>query len=532
MNLPVYVIGHKIPDTDSICGAMALAELKQKQGMNAVAARIGHLNPETRFILDKLGLESPTYMTTARNTLAEIEIDKAYTINRNDTLRHAWDVCLEKDTKTLYIVDDDNELIGMTTIGEVSKVQMQDLAITRELLKKTSVENLCSALKGKIILKGNRKSSGDVRISDKKMMERDLEGAIMVLSDGEDDILKSMGKGCAIICIAENYIPNDYILDIAEKLGVTLIGTPYNIMKIVQMIYRAIPVELIMTARQDMITFNKTEFSQDVEREMLKTRHSSYPVMFQDKLVGSVARYHLLKSEHKRFILIDHNEKKQSIDAIDCADIIEIVDHHRIGDIETDKPIVFRNMIVGSSCTIVGLMYSEYDIEMSETAAKLICYGIISDTMNFHSPTCTETDRILAKKIEKQFGLDLQVMATELFENTATIKGKEIKDIYYRDCKEYTLNGKRIAISQVFVFNLDVVDEIEKEFLEFMKSENKARRFDLRLMVFTNIEGKGSRFIYTGELSSFFEGTIKDFVNLGVVSRKKQIVPRLSAELA
>ena len=182
----------------------------------------------------------------------------------------------------------------------------------------------------------------------------------MILDDAEDDMLKSMGRGCAIICIAENYVPNDYIIDIAKSMGVTLINTPYNTMKMIQMIYRSIPVELIMTPAHDIIRFNKTEFIQDVEREMLKTRHSSYPVMFQDKLVGSVARYHLLKSEKKQFILIDHNERKQSISDIDYADIIEIVDHHRIGDIETDKPIVFRNMIVGSSCTIVGLMYSEY----------------------------------------------------------------------------------------------------------------------------------------------------------------------------
>lgn len=532
MNLPVYVIGHKIPDTDSICGALALAELKQKMGVNAMAARIGHLNPETRFILDKLNVESPQYMTTARNTLAEIEIDEAYTVYKGDTLRRAWDICLENNTKTLYVVDENDNLVGMTTIGEISRIQMQDLAITQQLLSQTPIENLEAVLKGKILLKGTLPTNGQVRISDKKLMERDLRGAIMILDDAEDDMLKSMGRGCAIICIAENYVPNDYIIDIAKSMGVTLINTPYNTMKMIQMIYRSIPVELIMTPAHDIIRFNKTEFIQDVEREMLKTRHSSYPVMFQDKLVGSVARYHLLKSKKKQFILIDHNERKQSISDIDYADIIEIVDHHRIGDIETDKPIVFRNMIVGSSCTIVGLMYSEYGIEMSETVAKLICYGIISDTLNFHSPTCTETDRILASRLEKQFGFNHQNMATELFENTATIKGKTFRDILYNDCKEYTLSGKRVAISQVFIYNLDVVDDIEADFLKYMEDENKARIFDLRLMVFTNIEGKGSRFIYTGKLSNFFMGTIKDFEKQGVVSRKKQIVPRLSTELA
>lgn len=532
MDLPVYVIGHKIPDTDSICGSIALAHLKRQLGVNAIPARIGHLNPETRFILDKLNIDSPKYMTTARNTLAEIEMDEAYTVNRHDTLRRAWDVCLENHTKTLYVLDDDGQLAGMTTIGDVSKIQMQDLAITKELLSQTPIENLESVLKGKILLKGNLKTNGQVRISDKKMMERDLKGAIMILDDAEDDMLKSMGKGCAVICIAENYIPNDYIIDIAKSLGVTLISTSYNTMKMIQMIYRSIPVELIMTPASEIIQFNKNEFIQDVEREMLKTRHSSYPVMSQGKLIGSVARYHLLKSKNKRFILIDHNEKKQSISDIEYADIIEIVDHHRIGDIETDKPIVFRNMIVGSSCTIVGLMYYEYDIEMPVEIAKLIIYGIISDTMNFHSPTCTESDRILARRLEKQFGIDHQAMAVELFTNTATIKGKTFKDILYNDCKEYNLSGKKVAISQVFIFDLDVVDEIEEDFKKYMEEENKNRKFDLRLMVFTNIQGKGSRFLYTGSLSTFLEKAIKDFESKGLVSRKKQIVPRLSTELA
>lgn len=532
MTLPIYITGHKIPDTDSICGALALAELKQKQGINAIAARIGHLNSETRFILNKLKVESPKYMTTARNTLAEIEIDEAYTIHAQDTLRHAWDVCLDKNAKTIYAVDDDGKCVGMTTIADISKVQMQDLNITKELLRKTPLDNLVSALKGNYILKGTLERNGEVRISDKKMMERDLEGAIMVLSDHEDAMIKAMGKGCAVICVAENYIPNEYILDMARRLGVTLIGTPYNTMKIIQMIYRAIPVELIMTPATEFISFNKTEFIQDVEREMLKTRHSSYPVMFKGKLIGSVARYHVLKSANKQFILVDHNEKKQSISDIEYADIIEIVDHHRIGDIETDKPIIFRNMTVGSCCTIIGLMFQEANIEMSKTTAQLICYGMISDTMNFNSPTCTPVDKMLAKQLEEKFGLDTESMASELFENTATIKGKEFNDILYNDCKEYTLNGKRIAISQVFIFDLDVVDSIENDFREFMEKENKSRPFDLRLMVFTNVQGKGSRFIAAGNLANFFASTIEDFKKQGAVSRKKQIVPRLSTELA
>lgn len=530
MQSPIYVIGHKNPDTDSICGAIALAALKQAQGINAIPARLGHLNPETQFILNKVGVEAPVHLNTAKNTIAEIEIDEAYTMNEDDTLRQAWDILIEHNAKTLYIVDDNDNYKGLVTLGDISKIQMQDLNITRELLKKTPIENFRRAMKGTILLEGSSKLNGEVRIADKKMMERDLNGAIMVLNDHEDAMIKSMAKGCAMIIIAENFIPNDYIIAMAKQLGVTLISTQYNIMKIIQMVYRAIPAKLIMNKAENMVHFNKNEYLEDVEREMLKTRHSSYPVVHQGKVIGSVARYHILKSTKKQFILVDHNEKKQTINDIDKGEIVEIVDHHRIGDIETSRPIVFRNMIIGSSCSIIALMYQEAGIRMSEKVAKLVVYAMISDTMNFNSPTCTQIDRMLAQKIEQDYNLNIQACAKELFENTATIKGKTFDKILYNDVKEYELNGYRIAISQVFVFNYDVVEEIEKDFVQYMEEQNKEKKYDLFMMAFTNVEGKGSRFLHVGKLSNMVRTAVQGFEKSNFVSRKKQIIPGLSRE--
>ena len=531
MPLPIYIIGHKHPDTDSICSALALAELKQKLGYNAVAGRLGHLNPETRFILDKVNVDPPHYLTTAKSTLEEIDIDRAIMIRHNETIRTAWDYCLEHHVKTLYVVDDDDNYMGVVTIGEVSKVQMQDLMLTKDLLMETPKDNLRKVVKGEFLCEGDKPLSGFVRTSDKRLMERDIEGNIMVLEDHEDEMIRCMGKDCSVIVIAENFEPNDYIIDMAKQKGVTLIKTPYNMMKIIQMIYRSIPVSLIMTPKEEVVSFNKNEYLEDVERKMLKTRHSSYPVLFKDRLVGSVARYHLLKSKKKQFILVDHNERKQTIDDIEEGDIIEIVDHHRIGDVETSHPIIFRNMIVGSTCTIVEMMYRENDIKMSDEAAKLIAYGVISDTMNFHSPTCTDIDLAMKKRLEKKYDLNLDEMAEELFKNTATIKGKEFKDILYNDTKEYALSGNKISVSQVFTYDLDVVDEIKEEFLEYMEQENQRRNYDLMLMVFTNIEGKGSRFLHVGKLSNMVAPSVDKFGDRQFVSRKKQIVPALAQAL-
>ena len=531
MQQPIYVIGHKNPDTDSICGAIALAALKKAQGINAVPARIGHLNPETEYILNKVGVTPPIHISTAKSTLSEIEIDEAYTVGESDTLRAGWDKLMEHNVETLYVTDKEDNYKGLVTIGDISKIQMQDLNITTQLLKKTPVENFRAVLKGKILLEGNIPLSGEVRIADKKLMDRDLNGAIMVLNDHEDSMIKSMAKGCAMILIAENFVPNEYIIAMAKQMGVTLINTSYNVMKIIQMVYRAIPVSLIMTPANKMIQFNKNEYLEDVEREMLKTRHSSYPVVQQGRLIGSVARYHLLKSSRKQFILVDHNEKKQTINDIEQGEIIEIVDHHRIGDIETDRPIVFRNMIVGSSNTIIAMMYDEYRIKMSEKVAKLVAYAMISDTMNFNSPTCTQIDRMIAKRIAEEYDLDLEEMAKDLFENTATIKGKEFDSILNNDSKEYILNGYHVCVSQVFIFDFDVVDEIRDDFIRYMDKQNKTKHMDLYLMVFTNVEGKGSRFLYTGRLSGQLGPTISEFEKAGFVSRKKQIVPGLSKEL-
>ena len=526
MSLPTYIIGHKNPDSDSICSAIALAELKQKQGINAVAARLGRVNPETKFILDKLGFASPVYLTSAKSVLSEILIDEAITVNQKENLRKGWDISLATGAKTLYVVDDDNTYKGIVTIGDISRIQMQDLAITAKLLKETPLENIVAALKGSFIYEGNMPRSGYVRISDKKMMGRDLEGAIMILDDSEDAMFKSIAKGASVIIIAEGYEPDDLIIQIAKERGVTLISTSYNIMKILQMIYRSIPCGMIMTPAKDIVRFSQADYLEDVERDMLKTRHSSYPVMDDEgKLVGSVALYHLLKADRKKFILVDHNESSQSINDIDKGDIIEIVDHHRIGDIQTDHPITFRNMIVGSTCTIVTMMYKEAGVELSSEIASLLAYGMISDTMNFNSPTTTDTDKMISKELSDRFGFNFDDMASELFGNTATIKGKDFKSILYNDIKEYVLAGNHVAVSQVFIYDLDVVEDIRDEFKKYMEEQNTFRNYDLFLMVFSNVEGKGSKFIAAGKLAESLAWAIESFEKKGYVSRKKQIVP-------
>lgn len=535
MKNTIYVTGHKNPDSDSICASISYAYLKKQLGYDAKSCRLGKLNTETEYILNKFKVEAPELMTSAKATLKEIEMDPAITVDKDATIRKVWDLCLEHNTKTVYVVGDSGELIGLTTISDVSKIQMQDLNITKDLLKDTPLENLVASLKGEFILKGSLPRSGYVRIFDKKMMQRDLNGNIMVLSDNEDAMIKCMSKGCAVIAIAESFIPNDYILKMAEDLGVTLITTPYNIMKILQMIYRSIPVGLMMAKADKIVRFNGNEYCEDVAKVMIKTRFRNYPVYLNEKLIGSLARYHLLTYSRKNLILVDHNEKSQTIDDIEYANVLEIIDHHRIGDIETSQPIIFRNQKVGSTCTIVANIYKEENVAIPKKIAGILCSAIISDTMNFHSPTSTDIDKDTAQELADQHGFDLDKMAKEMFLKTANLDGKSDNEILYTDFKEYELDGYHIAIGQKTIFNLDTVNGIHEHFQDFLEAENERFRYDLLMMVFSNVEGQGSKFLFTGKLSStiatvFSNPEESNFLE-GYVSRKKQIIPKIASLL-
>lgn len=531
----VYITGHKNPDSDSICSSIAYAYLKNQLGISAKACRLGKINIETRFILDKFKLQEPDLITSAKATLREIHLDNAIQVETNTTLRRVWDLCLEYNTNTVYIINDKNEFIGLTTLSDISKIQMQDLNITKDLLKETPFINIVQAMKGSFIYEGNLALSGYVRIADKKLMERDLVGNIMVLSDHEEIMMACMEKGCAVIIIAENYIPSDLVINKAMELGVTLIRTQYNIMKILQMVYRSIPVHLIMNDASKIQSFNGNEYVEDAAKVMLKKRYRSYPVFMNGHLIGSVSRFHVLQYQRKKIILLDHNERSQTIDDIEYANIMEIIDHHRIGDIETSYPIIFRNQNVGSTCTIIGLLYNENGVVPPSEIAGALCCAIISDTMNFHSPTCTDTDRSVAKGFADTYGYNLDDLAMEMFKTSATIEGKSDRDILYNDFKVYEIAGKQIAIGQAYIYDMSTISKIEEPFYRFLLQENEVSKYDLLMMAFSHVEGSGSTFIYVGNLSnsihtSFLDDAENNFIK-DCVSRKKQIIPRIAALL-
>ena len=533
----VYVIGHKNPDTDSICSAIAYANLKNKiTGEKYIAKRAGEVNGETAYVLDKFQVSVPSLLENVHLQVKDMDIRHIEGVSGHMSIKDAWARMKDENIKTLPVTRGE-KLEGLITIGDIATSYMEVYDNNILATARTQYRNIVKTLDGTLI-SGNEHGyflNGKVVIaaSSPDLMENFIEkDDLVILGNRYESQLCAieMDASCLVICQGANI--SKTIKKMAEERDIVIIQTPHDTFTAARLINQSIPVKYFMS-RDNLEIFHLNDYVEHVKEVMSKTKYRDFPILDnKGKFCGFLSRRRLMTSRKKQVILVDHNEKKQSISDIETANIVEIVDHHRIGDIETDRPIVFRNMIVGSSCTIVGLMYAEYGVKMPEIIAKLIAYGMISDTMNFNSPTCTTIDRNLAKRLSSEYDIDFDAMAKELFENTATIRGKEFKNILYNDVKEYMLSGYHIAVSQVFTFDLSIVDEIKEDFLKYMDEQNTIHEYDLMLMVITNVEGRGSRFLYVGKLSHFVRDVVEEFKDQGFVSRKKQIVPRLAQELA
>ena len=410
-------------------------------------------------------------------------------------------------------------------------VSLKDEKEMADLMRTVSIANILHVLKGKAWYETDFQPSGQIHIvpstSDDPSLIKD--SIIILRNSPELQRFSIINHAAVIIVCGEDWIDN-VTLEMAQKEGVSIMHSSLSVLECSRLIFECPDVSQVAT--RQVICFYENETVEEVSDRLAKTRFRTYPVLNEDKqVVAAISRYHLFHYEKKRFILMDHNEAAQSVNDLSAGIVSEIVDHHRIGDIETSRPISFRNMIIGSTCSIVTMMYREANIRMSDKVALLCAYGMISDTLNFHSPTTTPIDLDLKAYLEKEYGLHFDEMAKELFENTATIKGKEFKNLLYNDTKEYILSGHRIDISQVFTYNLDDVDSIEEDFKAFMEQENKKRHYDLLMMVFTNVEGNGSRFICVGDLAHDVAPAVARFADQQFVSRKKQIVPSLAQVL-
>ena len=382
---PIHVTGHKNPDTDSIVAAIAYSNLKQSLGYESIACRLGEINHETEYILKRFGFEKPVILDDARMRIREIEIDEPVCIDEETTIFEAWQLFI-KHKKALCVINDQKNLIGLLASSDISKVAMGDTARSIELLAQTPIEYIAKTINGEVIYAPDiTRLNGKVSIvavAEQKLNNYELKDRVVIVGNDREAQLQAIEKEAACLVVVWTEKITSIVIEVAKSHGCAIIISGHGTLNTSRYIYYSTPIKFIMNT--DLISFNKSEFVDDALSRLMKSRFRTYPVVDDHGSVhGLISRYHLLNARKKKLILVDHNEVSQSVDGLMDADILEVVDHHRIGDIQTNKPINFRNQIVGSSNTIIANLYFENRVEPEPNIAGLMCAAIISDTLNY-----------------------------------------------------------------------------------------------------------------------------------------------------
>lgn len=536
----VYIVGHKNPDTDSICSALAYAELKQRLGVHAIPCRLGPLNEETKYVLKRFGLENPLLLKDARSQLRDIDIDEPTLISTKTSLKEAWDVLFKARNKSLFVLNEQQKLTGIVSTSNLASPRMMSDELMQKLMKTASLSALAKTINGEIDYEPkNFKTNGKVFIvtlNDGTKFEENFKHSITILSDGnrKQRQLLEMGTRCMIITCNEQISPDN--LELARKQDCAVIRTPWDTMKVAKVINEAFPVESLMS--RNPITFQDDEYVDDVAKKMANTRYRSYPVLdIEGKAVGAVSRYHLLNYRRKKFILVDHSAKNQAINNIEDAEIEEIIDHHHIGNIETSYPIFYRNQRCGCTCTIIAQLYKDNGITPSAQMAGIMMSAIISDTLHFKSATTTQLDKDIAYGLAEIAGVDLDHYADEMLSASVALKESTPTQILNRDLKTYDMGKYKIAIGQTNYKNIEDIQAILPAFRQQLEKEQTTKQFDLMVMMFSHIMAEGTMFVYSGPLSYVMNEIIDtkfddhSGYDHDIISRKQQLMPKLSVIL-
>lgn len=545
MRETVYITGHKKPDTDSIMSAIAYADLKNRLGeYDAIPIRLGKLSQESRFVLEYFGVRPPEVKETMKLTVGDLNIDKGNIIDPSIPIRKAWDTFQHGAINSLTVVDPKGEIVGIASLSNITKSYMDiwdDKILGRS---NTPIDNIIDVLAANIINlpKEPRELSGKMAVFAMSGDEKDLEGVVL-----ENDIIISgnryayykylLSQNISLLILTNGAVLDDEALEVAKANNVTVISTEYNSFMASRLLPLTIPVSHVMTT--DNLIYFKTDDTLDTVREvMAKSRFRSYPVIdATDQVVGSISRYHLISSDKKKLILVDHNERNQSIDDIDEAEIVEIIDHHRVANILTTGPVFFRAEPVGSTATIISEMYLESGIRPSKQIAGILCAAIISDTLLFRSPTTTDVDRRILDRMSKIADINPEEFADRMFRAGTSLKGKSAKDLIEGDIKTFTIGSSTIRVGQVMTMNPEELVPIMDELKELMAAKIKQRGEDTFVLVLTDIFNQRSELLVVGEYydaiqEEFGEVTKNGTINAeGVLSRKKQVIPKLTAAI-
>lgn len=536
----IYITGHKNPDSDSICAAYAYSELKNKIGkIPTIPVRLGNVSQETQFILDYHGVEAPELLKTVKLKVEDLDFDKITPVSPDLSLKTAWNLMRNKNIKTLPVADENEHLLGVLAISNLTSSYM-DIWDNKILAKSnTSLENIIATLSAKeVYVDRDRKTfPGKIVVAAMKpesMKDHIEDGDITIVGDREEVQDALLDLNISLMIITGSHVPSEAIVEKAKAKNITVITTPHDSFTTSRLIIQSIPVGYVMI-KENLVTFSTEDLVEDVKKVIVETRYRSYPVLDMDgKVLGTISRYHLISNYKKKIILVDHNERSQSVDGLEEAEILEIIDHHRVADIQTSGPLYFRSEPIGSTSTIVGKCFFENGIRPSKQAAGLLCGAIISDTLLFRSPTCTREDEYICRKLAEIAEVNIEEFGKAMFKAGTSLKGKTVSQIFNQDFKPFTIEGIKVGIAQVNTMDIEGFMPLKDEMLTYMNTKAKEANLDMNMLLLTDILNEGSQVLVAGSKPEIaekaFNCTLVDntaFLD-GVLSRKKQVVPPIT----
>ena len=531
------VIGHKNPDTDSICSAICYANLKHiLTGEEYTPARAGHVNSETQYVLDYFGVEAPELIENVRTQVKDIEIRETKGVDKNISLKKAWNLMQDNTVVTIPAVTEDNTLEGLITVGDITRSYMN--VYDSSILSKacTQYSNILETLEGALLV-GDPEAYFDkgkvlVAAANPDMMEYYIEKHdLVILGNRYESQLCAieMEADCIIVC--EGAGVSMTIKKLAQERGCTVLTTPYTAARLIN---QSMPISYFMT-KDNLITFGTEDFIDDIRDVMTNKRHRDFPILDRDgKYKGMISRRNLLGARGKNLILVDHNERSQAVEGMESANVMEIIDHHRLGTVETMSPVFFRNQPLGCTATIIYQMYNENKVEIDRKIAGLLCSAILSDTLLFRSPTCTAVDKAAALELAEIAGVDAESLAKEMFEAGSKLKGKTDSEIFYQDFKRFTAGKLTFGVGQITSLNVEELGKIKERLIEYIGEARNEQKVDMMFFMMTNILEQSTELICDGQgaeqlaaLAFHLKEGAKVVTLPGVVSRKKQLIPAL-----
>ncbi|QEK12671.1 putative manganese-dependent inorganic diphosphatase [Crassaminicella thermophila] len=534
--MTTFVFGHKNPDTDSVSSAIALSYLKNQLGFNTIPCVLGSINKETEYILKYFDQSMPKLIKNVKTQVKDLNFDVIKGVTPNSSILKAYKLMENNNQRTLPIVDKNNKLLGILTMKDIAMGLIQGDFYHLH----TSLSNIVDALGGKIFVGDDRIIEGNISVI--AFYYKTIQGSldqnkIIIVGDRYDVIEHAIESKVKLIIVTGATELPDFYLKLAKNNDVPIISVPMDTYTTSHLINQCNYVSSIMK-KKNIVKFNKNEYLEDIREEIINTNHINYPVIDDENIfLGFINRKHILKPSRKKVMLVDHNEYSQSADGLLEAEILEIVDHHKLGDICTNSPINFRNMPVGSTCTIIYEMFKEQNVDIPYKIAGILLSGIISDTLFFKSPTTTDLDKQAVEKLNSILNINIENFAMQIFKAGTSLEGQSIEEIFYKDFKEFLIEGHKVGIGQVFTLDIEDVFNRKKQFIKYINMIHTSKDYFLTLLLITDIIKEGSYLLFKCNYNNFISSAFQINAEQGVfapniLSRKKQVVPKISESLS